>query len=81
MRTSTVATASQESNNDPFHPQFAIIVFKMESSSFSLVYDKQTQPLFLAMTIFFFCLRSEEPRDSLLSHQPLSASKDCGYHE
>ena len=30
VKTSTVATASKKSNNDRFHPQFAIIVFKMK---------------------------------------------------
>ena len=64
-----------------FTHNLPLLSFKMKSSSFSLVYDKQTRPLFLAMAIFFFCLRSEKPRDSLLSHQPLSACKDCGYHE
>ena len=43
----------QKSNYDYFHPHFDMIVFKMKRSSFPVVLNKQTQPQFLLLAIFF----------------------------
>ena len=53
----------QKSSYDHFHPYFDIIFFKMKRSTFPVVLNKQTQPQFLLLAIFFTCLPSEKPLD------------------
>ena len=50
---------SKKSNNDHFHPYFAIIVFDITSCSFSVDKNEQTRVRFLVLEKFI----TEEPRD------------------
>ena len=72
----------QKSDHDHFHPYFDIIVFKMKRSLFPVVLNKQTQPQFLLLAIFFSLVSPLRNHVTLLlSHQSLSAFKDGGYRE
>ena len=53
----------KKDNNDHFHSKFAIIVFKVNSYSFSVVENEQIRTRFLALSTFVACLPPEKPRD------------------
>ena len=68
-------TTINPTHNLPLSP------FKMKSSVFSVVLNRQIWPRFLVFADFITCLPPEKPRDIVFIPSSLSASKDGGYRE